>query len=127
MYQWLVQSGRIGIEKVDKLIRLDIDTQGEKSCLLTLSDTQEIANILTVLCQDIWDSLDQKPPYSQQYTVNDNQEFVWHIPDNELVLNSNTDLAALEVKVAKKHSFELNINQAIELIQVMQQLVNASS
>ena len=127
MHQWFVKQGRIGIARDEDLIDFDVDPEGHDHCLLTALDAKEIAEILTGVAHEIWESQTERPPYRQGYEETSAGRYQWQNSANAVTLGVASDHSAIEVALEGASPFKMNVNQAVELIQIIQRHLSSGS
>lgn len=123
VYNWVVKKGNIVIKKNGDCISLQIDCENGEYCLLTQTDTNEIIEIVTDISKQIWESpnYERKPYTNQLFKTNDNK-YYWEIENSKLVLKRNEIENGVEISCIGNHTLNLEINCAVEIIQILEQL-----
>ena len=121
MYQWLVKQGRVGIYIEDQYLVLDIDPEGQESCLLTYQDTLDISKIMTELARELWNRSDKGNEYHQSLNIDGDDRFTWDIDGCNLVLSTSQHEHAIEIKYDNDNRLcRLSVEEAVEVIQILQ-------
>lgn len=123
VYNWLVKKGNILIQRNGDCIALQLDYENGDYCLLTSSDTYEIIELLTNISRQIWeDPTYERKPYTGQLYKKTENEYYWDIGDSQLLLKYNDTEDALEIKYKGNSRLNLEINYAVEIIQILEHL-----
>lgn len=123
VYNWFVKNGNIQIQKKENCISLQLDYEKGEYCLLTQSDANEIMDILTHITREIWeDPFYKKEPYTNQFFKHNGTEYYWEIGTSQILIQYNKVEDAIEIKYIGNNSINLEVNHAIEMIQIMEQL-----
>ncbi|MEZ0006216.1 hypothetical protein ABH942_001579 [Flavobacterium sp. 28YEA47A] len=123
VYNWLVKKGNILIQKNGDCIALKLNYENGDCCLLTSSDTHEIIELLTNISKQIWEDPDyERKPYTNQLHKKTENEYCWEIEDSQLLLKYNDTEDVIEIKCKGNNSLNLEINYAVEIIQILEHL-----
>lgn len=123
VYNWLVKKGTLLIQRDGDCIALQLDYENGDCCLLTPSDTYEIIELLTTISKQIWESPDYKrKPYTGQLYKKTENNYYWEIEASQLLLGHNEAENAIEIKYKGSNRFNLEINYAVEIIQILEYL-----
>lgn len=123
IYRWSVKKGNILVQRNEYCISLQVDYENGDCCLLTHTDVDEITDFLTIISRQIWEDPNYvKKAYTNRlYKVNQN-EYSWNVELSQLSLRYNEIENAIEIKYRGSGQFNLEINCAIEVIQILEQL-----
>jgi len=122
VYNWFVKQGNLVVHQNGDLIQLIINYETGYNCLLTIEDTIEIVEILTMLSRQIWERKSYvRKPYKQLFVKQQN-EYFWEIDTSQLVLNMNREENAIEIKYKGNNEMNLEINCVVEIIQILEHL-----
>jgi hypothetical protein len=101
---------------------LEVDPEGNGSCLLTLKDGIEFSEILTELSGVIWNRNEEKPVYEQSFRKTTDWSWEWDTPSGILVVIGQMNTKNIEILLNNNTSCFLTVNQTVEVIQIIQQL-----
>ena len=123
VYNWFVKNGNIQIQKKEDRISLQLDNEKKEYCLLTQSDAYEIIDLLTQISKEIWENPNyQRQPYTNQLFKHNGNEYYWEIDGSQILINYNEIEDAIEIKYKGNSNIDLEVNHAVEIIQIMDQL-----
>lgn len=123
VYNWFVKNGNIQIQKKEDRISLQLDNEKKEYCLLTQSDSYEIIDLLTQISKEIWENPNyQRQPYTNQLFKHNGNEYYWEIEGSQILINYNEIEDAIEIKYKGNSNIDLEVNHAVEIIQIMDQL-----
>ncbi|MCD0476741.1 hypothetical protein LPB87_20300 [Flavobacterium sp. EDS] len=123
VYNWFVKNGNIQIQKKEDRISLQLDNEKKEYCLLTQSDAYEIIDLLTQISKEIWENPNyQRQPYTNQLFKHNGNEYYWEIEGSQILINYNEIEDAIEIKYKGNSNIDLEVNHAVEIIQIMDQL-----
>lgn len=123
-YNWFVKKGNIQIQKKENCISLQLDYEKDEYCLLTVSDANEIIDILTNMAQEIWEAPNyNRQPYTSQLFKHNGNAYYWETGTSQILINYNKIEDAIEIKYTGNNKMDLEVNYVIEIIQIMQKLI----
>lgn len=123
VYNWFVKNGNIQIQKKEDRISLQLNYEKKEYCLLTQSDAYEIIDLLTQISKEIWENPNyQRQPYTNQLFKHNGNEYYWEIEGSQILINYNEIEDAIEIKYKGNSNIDLEVNHAVEIIQIMDQL-----
>lgn len=123
VYNWFVKNGNIQIQKKEDRISLQLDNEKKEYCLLTQSDAYEIIDLLTQISKEIWENPNyQRQPYTNKLFKHNGNEYYWEIDGSQILINYNEIEDAIEIKYKGNSNIDLEVNHAVEIIQIMDQL-----
>ncbi|TDP00703.1 hypothetical protein [Flavobacterium sp. 245] len=124
IYNWFVKNGNILIQKNGDCIALQFLYENADCCLLTHSDTNEIIDLLIDISKQIWENPNyEKKPYTNQLYKKIDNKYYWIIETSELVIYYNEIEDAIQIKSNGNDTLNLEINYAVEIIQILEYLI----
>ncbi|WP_300491122.1 hypothetical protein [Flavobacterium sp.] len=121
IYNWFVKKGNILIQRDDTCISLKLNGEKGESCLLTRSDNDDIIQLLTKIAKEIWEDPDyERKPYPKQLCQEVDNVYYWDIEESRLMIKYNEIENAVEIGCDGSQTLNLEINYAVEIIQVLE-------
>ncbi|MBX3628017.1 MAG: hypothetical protein KF892_23615 [Rhizobacter sp.] len=127
IHQWLVKIGRLAISSDAGAVLLEVDSEGALACLLTPQDAYEVAEILALHARAIWESGTQANEYKASYEAISTSAYRWEMTSGELLISVVPEQAALSISCTAENPCHLTVGQAVEIVQVIQQLLGQLS
>lgn len=123
IYNWLVKSGNIQLQKNGNRIELQLNLENGKSCLLTPSDVDEITEIFFNISQKILENPDyNRKPYTNQLYTKIGEQYSWKINNADLFIHFNESENVIEIKSNGNNTLNLEVNEVVEIVQILEHL-----
>lgn len=126
IYSWFVKKGNILIHRNENCITFQLSGENEDFCWLTKSDTDEVIDILTMIAKQIWENPDylRKSYTDRLYKITEEDCHVWEIGDSQLLIKYDETEVVIKIKSIGNANLNIEVNQAVEIIQILEQLNN---
>ncbi len=119
-FHLFVNQGNLLIERDKQFIHFQCN---QNVCLLTQTDTNDLIEILTEFAKEIWQNPNYiKEPYTEKIVQTDEQGYYWLIDNSKLYISYDNSLKLLKISCKNNCNMHLSVNQAVEIIQVLEQL-----
>ena len=123
-FHWLVVRGSVGLIARGNAIKLSVDPEGSRFCVLNQQDARELAQILTERSRKIWEGFDNKddPALGESGTMTWEQSsasWVWPTTAGPLEISLNDQGDMIRIGRDLPMSFELLVRPVVEVAQVL--------
>ncbi len=122
-----MKRGRIGLSTNENDLLLEIDTDGNESCLLTALDAREVSELMTDYAKQIWETSEEKEEYKQIYTVTTDNKYSWKSTGCELIVGLDKSQESVEIQYQGNIPYIVSVNQAVEIIQALQSYISSET
>ena len=123
LFNLLLKTGNILIFRNEDRISLQFNYENGDHCFLAPTDTQDLIQLLTMLCQHLWEDKNyKKTPYIKQLFVENKNAFSWGIDSSELTIERSKLGNGIVLKHQGDNPLNLEVNQVVEIVQILERL-----